>query len=378
MPIGSFEFGTNPQLTKMFIDALSDIFEPKVSRKARQTREAMEQFMSQRKAGGMAPGTEQEYARAFQYDPGFLRRMFRPSERAPEYLLSEAPFEVKVKTPKGGIAPVPIDIPRPPVTTGEDLVGQADSITNALAQRGINIPFRDIFSSLVKGGLPETDEEVDNRVDKLAQKYNLTSEQKREVALGFHGAKLAVPEETEEEKFGGFKKREEFKAGLRPPIETPEEKLKGFKERETFKEGLRKGRPEKEKKEPLPPGTDVNLRAALLRIYLSNSNVWGETKEESAKVQRDAVNAVREGKLEDAYFLLNPDQQRTFEEVITIAEGYARKLGITGAVNQALHELRVRRPSAFQRQGGTQPPSPIERKGITTPSGKTYTIEEVP
>lgn len=89
----NFEVGvfTDPTQVKMFLDWLGEVTEPKMSRKARQTREAMEEILKIRQKHGYQPDLEQKLMRSYMYDPGTWvgRKLFRPSERQPEPLFME-------------------------------------------------------------------------------------------------------------------------------------------------------------------------------------------------------------------------------------------------------------------------------------------------
>ena len=340
MPEGTWEFGTNPQLTKMAIEGLAELLTPRASKMAQQRAELLKE-LAQKKAWEWPKEVQQEFFKDIQYQPSLFGK-------------SEPLFpQIKMKTPMGRMEQAPMTMSRPPLQLpSQEDVGTA---TKFLMNSGYDEKTAKTGAIQWLTGLkPGTDE---------AEKFE--DFKQRETFKASLKPPGAWHPTTKEEALGF----EEERIGLRPPIETSEEKMKGFKERETFKEGLRAKRPVKE---PTPPAIPVaatkQLRLALLRLYLNDPTVWkDEAAQEEARKATEQVDLLtgRGGTLEDVSKFLNSDQRRTFEEIVIGAEKHVRTLGVSSAINQALHDLRAQRPGAFQRQGGMQPPERVKREGTS-------------
>lgn len=196
-----WDVNIDPQGIAAGIQLLSDLFETKGSRQARQTKEALE-TMWQNKMYNMAPEMQEKYLKTLQYKPKLFGRQGEPLLWKDIPITSTTGRLSKVYEPMKEISRPPLQLP-----SQEDVT----SATKFLMSSG-----------------------YDEKAAKTGAIQWLTG---------------LRPGTDEAEKFEDFKKRETFKAGLKPPKKTEEEELGLFEKKEKIKAGLRPPKGEKESPE---------------------------------------------------------------------------------------------------------------------------------
>jgi len=301
MAFNQFQLDLGP-----LFNMISELAEPKEKRRAKQKQGAMEK-LAQLKAGSWPQEMQEEYLKSFQYDPGVLRSIFRPSERGEDYLFEVPGTEgAKIKTPLKG------------------RVKEGPFMKN----------FMESWETPTK-----------------PVKWVPTSQ---EEALGFEKAKAglrppgAYHPTTREELIA----LEKEKAGLKPPgrwqPKTEKEALEFEKEKAKLKV-------KPDKPSSINPATRKDVRKQLMRLYLTDPTRYlgGLNKETYNELMTSLKGSTKTGTpspdqaLDMFTKVLAPEGQRAFDIIAGMAEQYVKKLGVLGAVNQAIKDY-----NAARGQGG--------------------------
>ena len=381
----SWEFNIDPQGVAAAIQLFNELFEPRASRKARQTREALESI-AQQKAWGWPKETQKEYLRSFMYDPGQLRRTFRPSERQVAPLFQkEVPIISTTGRPSKVYEPVE-EIPRPPMfekPSQEDIAGMKGFLSD------IGIPEEEhsdiLLSWQTSTKRPETFEKTANEAEKRANYVTKDPEEKNALMrfqlTGDKGhLQDIIPQDVQEadalvaqnrEKFPGstdydiakkvIKNPKQFRKWVifnEPLIKMEEqisarreltkEQLTAHKERE--RERKEKERERKEEKETVPPSSYNLIRSAVARMFYSDPKVWIDSRT-GQQLPKPNLEDVHPNELADTIYTSMQEYQRNaFDKIVAAAERYVKQLGVQSAVQRAIKEYQPTYPETMRKR----------------------------
>lgn len=190
---------------ELLLPMIQEIFEPRTSRRARQMREALEQ-MAKLKISEWPEEAQKKYMATFYYEPGALRRIFRPSERAPELLFAPGVEEMKIKSPLSGRTEritetpekaepfMPIHLLKAPAVPSQETMREIDEwlknegITDETERRRLRILMA--TGQKIEMSPEEEAQYTKRKVETLADLYGLTGDERQDFidrAIGIAG-----------------------------------------------------------------------------------------------------------------------------------------------------------------------------------------------